>query len=204
MLGRLARTLERSHHDVAFSPWSTMILIIAAIVLVGHIIVFMLIQTGQTRALITAAKLAQFVAIGYVFWRNRGSRLLPATPPERLLWTIWIAYIVAYFISLSVARSLIAHEIVTPHPDAPSGAADLILYPFSAVISGFAFFIMGSNYWGRCYIFGIMFHFLALLMPVEIHIAPLEFGVLWCLCLVSIGVRLRRLSETAVSPQAAP
>src|SRR5262245_31268089 len=199
MLGRLARTLERSHHDVAFSPWSTMILFIAGIVLVGHIAVFVLIQTGQARSLIMGAKLAQFAAIGYVFWRNRGSRLLPTTPPERLLWTVWIGYIGAYFVTLTVTRSLLEHNILTAHSGAPPGAADLMLYPFSSVIAGFAFFIMGSNYWGRLYAFGTGFFILAVLMPLHIEWAPLEFGGLWAATLAATGLHLRKLGAQAAA-----
>src|SRR5262249_21696463 len=47
VIDRITRALDRTHHAAAFSTWSTMILIIAGIVLVGHALVFVLMQTGQ-------------------------------------------------------------------------------------------------------------------------------------------------------------
>ena len=34
---------------------------------------------------------------------------------------------------------------------------ELLPYPFISLISGLAFFIMGANYWGRCYAIGLAF-----------------------------------------------
>jgi serine/threonine protein kinase len=201
VLDRLARTLDHSHHDVAFSTWSTMILIIAAIVFCGHVLVFALIQTGQSRQLILLGKMAQFAAIGYLFWQKRTSSLLPTTLAERLVWTIWIGYIAAYGVSLAVSRFLVSNEIITRHPNAPHGWEQLMLYPFSAVISGLAFFIMGSNYWGRFYAFGVGFFFLALLMPLYIELAPLAFGVMWSFVLLATGRHLRHVGMQAKEDQ---
>ncbi len=72
-----------------------------------------------------------------------------------------------------------------------------MLYPFSAIISGLAFFVMGSNYWGRCYAFGLAFWGLAVLMPLHLEWAPLEFGVLWSAILTAVGLHLRSLGLRA-------
>ena len=56
-----------------------------------------------------------------------------------------------------------------------------------------AFFIMGSNYWGRCYAIGVAFFGLAAVMPTNLDLAPLEFGVAWSLTFVVIGLHVRRL-----------
>ncbi len=197
VLDRIARTLERSHHDVVFSTWSTMILVIAAIVFASHVVVQILILTGQARPVVMAAKAAQFIAIGYVFWRNRGSRLLPTSLAERELWSIWIGYLVSYAVGLWVTRALVAYNVVGPPENYIEGWQDLMLYPFSTVISGLAFFIMGSNYWGRLYAVGVVFFVAAALMPTHIEWAPIEFGALWTLTLLAIGLHLRRLGEKA-------
>jgi serine/threonine protein kinase len=193
VLDRLARTLGRSHHAPAFATWSTMIMVIAVIVLVGHSLVFLLYQTGQSATVIFWMKVAQFTAIGYVFWLNRGSRILPTTPAERLLWTIWIGYVTAWFVSLGAMRSLLQLQIIVPNPEGPHLAGDLALYPFAAVISGLAFFIMGSNYWGRLYAFGTGFFLLAVSMPLYIEWAPLVFGVWWAITLAATAFHLRSL-----------
>jgi eukaryotic-like serine/threonine-protein kinase len=199
MLGRLTRMLERSQHDASFSTWSTMVLLIAAIVLVEHILVFALTQTGQPRWMVLSSKFGQFFFIGLVFWQNRGSRLLPTSGPERELWTIWIGYLGAYAINLFVTRSLAWHAVIAQGSAGPERWDDLILYPYSAMASGLAFFIMGSNYWGRCYAFGLAFWALAALMPLHLEWAPLEFGLLWSGTLTLVGLHLRRLGRE-VSP----
>jgi len=193
ILARLTRTLERSQHDVSFSAWSTMVLLIAAIVFVEHLVVFVLTQLGQPRWMVLTAKLSQFVLVGLVFWLNRGRRLLPTTGPERELWTIWIGYLAAYGMNLFVSRSLDWHGAIGAEP----GKVDLYQYPYAALISGLAFFVMGSNYWGRCYTFGLAFWGLAALMPMHLEWAPLEYGLLWSATLTMVGLRLRRLGHEA-------
>jgi hypothetical protein len=64
------------------------------------------------------------------------------------------------------------------------------------VLSGLAFFVMGSTYWGGCYVIGLAFFILAALMPLNMNLAPLEFALFWSVTLSLVGVRLRRLSAT--------
>jgi serine/threonine protein kinase len=199
VLDRLARTLVRSQHDFAFHTWSTMVLIFAGIVFVEHIVVYVLTRMDQPHWMVMSARLLQFVAIGIVFWKNRGSRLLPTSPAERELWTIWIGYLAAYGFSLLAVRLLVSHGIIVrgPGPDVPVRWDELILYPFSAIASGLAFFIMGSNYWGKLYAVGLAFWVMAALMPLHLDWAPLEFGVLWSAVLVALGLHLRTLGQKA-------
>jgi serine/threonine protein kinase len=195
VLDRLARTLVRSHHDIAFHTWSTMVLIFAAIIFVTYLTVYLLIRLDQPHWLIMSARMGQFVAIGIVFWKNRRSQLLPTSPAERELWTIWIGYLAAYFFSQVTVRALVSHGLISKGLDAPHRWEELILYPFSAIASGLAFFMMGSNYWGKLYAVGLAFWVLAALMPLHLEWAPLEFGALWSTVLLALGLHLRTLSQ---------
>jgi hypothetical protein len=197
ILGRLTRMLERSQHDMAFHTWSTMVLVIAAIVFVEHVAVFALTQTGAPRWSVLACKLGQFVAIGMVFWYNRGNRLLPTTGPERELWTIWIGYLATYGVNLFVSRWLAWHDIIEQGVAGPERWDELVMYPYSSLISGLTYFVMGSNYWGRCYAFGAAFWALAAVMPLHLEWAPLEFGLLWSGTLTAVGLHLRGLGRRA-------
>ena len=190
---RLVRTFERSHHDVAFHTWSTMVLLIAPIVFVAHVAVYVLTRLDVPHDWIVGTRLAQFVFIGMVFWKNRRSRLLPDSPAERELWTIWIGYLLAYVVSHLAIGALITKDIMMAGVEAPLRFEELIFYPFSAIASGLAFFIMGSNYWGRLYVIGLGFFVLAALMPFHLDWAPLEFGTLWSIALLSLGLHLRKL-----------
>jgi hypothetical protein len=202
VLDRLARTLVRSQHDVAFHTWSTMVLIMAGVIATTYVTVYLLIRLNQPHWVIVSARLGQFVAIGILFWRNRGSRLLPTSPAERELWTIWIGYLAAYGFSQLVVGSLVSHGLIVQGSDAPLRWEELIHYPFSAIASGLAFFIMGSNYWGKLYAVGLGFWVLAALMPMHLEWAPLGFGGLWCGVLVALGLHLRTLSRQAQSEKA--
>ncbi len=194
---RLARTLDRSRHDIAFHTWSTMVLLIAAIIFVAHAVIYALTWLEHPHEVIVAARLSQFVFIGLVFWKNRGSRLLPTSSAERELWTIWIGYMLAYGVTSAAVRILILHGIITGGANPTPHWEELILYPFSSMASGLAFFIMGCNYWGRLYAVGVAFFVLSMLMPLHLEWAPLEFGTLWAAALLALGLRLEKLDREA-------
>ncbi len=190
----LARALDRSQHDVSFQTWSTMVLLLAGVIVAEHLAVFALLQTGQPRGVVTGVRAVVFVVIAGVFWHNRRNRLLPTSAPERELWSIWIGYVVAYGINVLVLQVLVARGLIGPGPESPPRWDDLVMYPLSAVLAGLAFFVMGSNYWGRCYALGLLFFGLAFAVTFWLPLAPLLLGALWGVTLLALGLRLRRLS----------
>jgi hypothetical protein len=64
-----------------------------------------------------------------------------------------------------------------------------------ALLSGLAFFVMGSLYWGGYYAVGAAFFALALAMPLGLEWAPLAFGLFWAAVLVAISLHIRRLDD---------
>ena len=71
----------------------------------------------------------------------------------------------------------------------------MLPYPFLAILAGLAFFIMGSNYWGRCYAIGAAFFALACAMPFVLEWAPLLFGLFWSAALTMVGIHLRGFAK---------
>jgi serine/threonine protein kinase len=195
VLDRLVRTFDRSHHDVAFHTWSTMVLLIAPVVFVFHVVIYILTRLEVSHDWIVGTRLGQFFFIALIFWKNRRRQLLPGTPAERELWSIWIGYLLAYVVSHLAIGALMTRDLITEGPEAPARWQELIFYPFSAIASGLAFFIMGSNYWGRLYAIGLAFFGLAALMPFHMEWAPLEFGTLWGVALLLLGLHLRKLGS---------
>ncbi|HEV3258147.1 MAG TPA: hypothetical protein VG013_14775 [Gemmataceae bacterium] len=57
--------------------------------------------------------------------------------------------------------------------------------------------MMGSTFWGGCYLVGLGFFALGAAMPSQLRWAPLEFGRLWSVTLFTLGIRLRRLGSEA-------
>ncbi len=131
---------------------------------------------------------------------------MPTSAAERELWTIWIGYFATYFIVVIITRLLIYCEVMHANP-AWGGHAyfkELLPYPFISMVSGLAFFIMGANYWGRCYTFGAAFFIAAALMPMQMTLAPLVFGVLWTVTLLMLGMRLRRQAGKSLAAGSSP
>jgi len=205
MIDRLTRVLERDTRTADFSTWSSMVLAMAAIVGVEHVGVFLLVWTAQPNFLITAARALQFALLGYLFWYNRRSQLLPTSASERELWTIWIGYFTTYFFIVIVTRSLAYFEILQSNVEWHAHAyfLELLPYPFISLVAGLAFFIMGSNYWGRCYAIGSAFFVLAALMTLELTFAPLLFGLLWTFVLGMVGLHLRNQGRLVENKRAA-
>ena len=78
--------------------------------------------------------------------------------------------------------------------------SELMTYPTSAALSGMAFFVMGSHYWGRCYAIGALFFILAIVMPYRLEWAPLVFGSVWLVILVAMGRHLGGLARDKGGP----
>jgi serine/threonine protein kinase len=197
LLDRLARTLGRNSLDSEFHNWGTLLLLTGAIILVCHSAVFLASWWDIPLWYRWIAGILQFTLVGIAFVRHRPGRILPASASERQLWSIWIGYLLGFgtiaIISLQTAdREVFERLLAGLHP-----GGQLSLYPYSAVLAGLAFFVMGSHYWGGCYIIGLAFLVLAVLMPLDLALAPLEFALLWSTSLFTIGIRLRRLGTEA-------
>jgi hypothetical protein len=193
LLGRLARALEHSRIDADFHAWGNLLLIWAAIVFATHVISCVLIHTLASYTVNWACYGGQFLAMGLtnLVWR----RLLRGGTAQRQLWSLWFAYIAANFcIPL----------VLGPIPGLQQPPLYWTSYPVSCLLTGLAFCVLGANYWGRFYAFGIGFFSLAAIMPWNLTWASLEFGLLWTAALVAIGLPLRRLARELKSESPAP
>jgi hypothetical protein len=185
VIDRLARTLERNQMDTEFQSWGVLTLWFAVIIIAEQAVLFVLLRTGQRWEYLLLTRVSQFSLMGWVFWHYRGRNGLPQTLAERHLWSIWIGYILASCFAGEACRQRYGLEQIYQSP----------LYPFWSVLAGMGFFVMGSNYWGRCYAIALAFFALALVMCLDLEWAPLEFGLLWSLTLGAIGWRLYRLGR---------
>jgi hypothetical protein len=185
VLDRLARTLERSQHDVEFAAYGTLLYWFALIVAFVHLVKYVLIETRQPAVLILLSQTLQFVLMGVVFWRHRTHGVLPKSTAERHMWSVWVGYLACSVLVAVICRFLFGVDKLYESID----------YPFYAVVAGLAFFALGSNYWGGCYAFGVAFFALPGLMFLNMGWAELEFGGLWTIALVALGRRLHNLSR---------
>lgn len=187
LFDRLARAFGRSAHDVEFHSWGTLLLLIGIIVFVTHTANFVAWQMGMPGWTRWITGAVQFTLICLAFWRHRPGRLLPTTPAERQLWAIWIGYFLASGVAVLIDAQLVNRDV--------AGASRWSLYPVSALLAGFAFFVMGTAYWGGCYLIGLAFCAVAVLMPLKMEYAPLAFASTWSIFLCLLGLRLRKLGQ---------
>ena len=145
----------------------------------------LVILTNQPIWLFPMIQVSRVACFGLIYWRFRPSSVLPARGVERLLLSTWLGYIGSGVI-LAIAYRLAAGWAT---------AIELNVYPLVAALTGMAFVVLGSSYWGRCYAFGLAFYGLALLMHVDLRWSPIEFGFTWSAVLIIIGNRLRNLGK---------
>ena len=191
LFDRLARTLGHSARDVEFHQWGTLLFVIGVTVLICHSANYIAWQMGQPLWIRWITGTFQFVVIALAFWRLRPGRLLPETAAERQLWTIWIGY----FLASGAAALIDAQLFVREEAGVRTDISRWTMYPYSALLSGLAFFVMGSGYWGGCYLIGLGFLVVAAIMPQKIETAPLLFALMWSATLCTLGLHLRQIGR---------
>ncbi len=188
LLERLFRTLERGHHDVEFQTWSRMLFHFAWIILIAHGLVFALVQLPLRHELfwLGLVRGAEFAGMGIVLWACRRDWYPPCGKPSRQLWALWLGYLAG-----SIALVLIEYALSTSHRP----FEEWMLYPRLAVLASLGFIMMGSSYWGYCYLIGIGFIVLALGMVWSPAAAPLVFGLAWAASLIALSRHLGTLAS---------
>ena len=184
ILDRLVRTLERGHHDEEFQTWSRMLIHFAWIVLIGNCLVPAIHRFANTDIFLwlTLLRVAEFTAMGAIFWAYRRDWYPPQGKPARQLWSLWLGYVAG-----SIALALINHIL--------GGNSELgTFYPQLAVLGSLGFIMMGSSYWGYCYLIGGSFLVMAIVMPFVPALAPVIFGLVWGASLLTLAGHLRKLS----------
>jgi hypothetical protein len=184
LLDRLTRILERSNLDAELHAWGTLLLLWASIVFVTHLAIQMWLATAEDDRRATACYGLQFLVMGIAYWRWRPARAGPFSVAERRLWAVWAGYHLSCLLLLVLVYTM-------------PGLEPLGVYPFCALLTGLAFFVLGESHWGWSYALGLAFFALALLMPLRLEWAPLEFGLLWTVALSTVGLHLRRLGAEA-------
>jgi hypothetical protein len=61
-------------------------------------------------------------------------------------------------------------------------------------LASLLFMMLGSSYWGYCYLIGSVFLVLAILVTFWLGVAPLVFGAAWAASLTILSVRLGSLA----------
>jgi len=184
ILERLTRALAASQYDKEFRSWGVGLILFGVIIFLGHASVSILLAMGEPTSLaFWVPRITQFALLGLVLWFVRSKSPWPTSKAERLLWATWLGYLLGYF-----CMSLVIAQLGHPHGH---------VFAPAAVLTGLAFFVMGCHLWGFCYVLGVAWMGLAVLLASqpESNWSPFWFGTLWGLSLLAVGIRYYRLGQ---------
>lgn len=190
MIERMRRILDRTQTQDADYAFGNVFLLFALIIVTVECgIFFPLTRGGQPYpdTILAIARISQFVAMGIVFWIFRRRQLLPTTATERLMWSTWTGVLIATWLLSPIWAALNASGV---HVDM------LVRYVPVSLLVGSGFFVMGSHFWGKAYLFAIAFYSMALVLPFCIQVAPLVFGLVAGTNISIVGLHLRRLERS--------
>jgi serine/threonine-protein kinase len=156
----------------------------AGIVLLSHLAVLALIRADQPLVLVWLVLAFSLALRAVNYWNLLTRDARSAHPAERYVAASWFGQMLAY-------------PFLFVGPAMGPGAAALAAYPPLALLTGLVIFVHGSLYWGRLYAVGLAFYALALLMPLHLEWAPLQFGLLHAGYLIVMGRHLRGHQRTA-------
>ncbi|KAA1259391.1 Serine/threonine-protein kinase PrkC [Rubripirellula obstinata] len=174
LLGQVARELRRDQHQRHFAAWSRTLLWIGGIIFLAHAIITTLDALDYPRWLsFWTPRWCMMVAIAWVIYRARDGQLTPRTIVERPVYSIWLGYLS----SLAAMNLLVFMSVI------PAEA----MFPATAVLSGFGFLSMSGHVWGGAAIIGLMFMVTALVLPFLSVFAPIVFGAMWLVALITLS-----------------
>jgi serine/threonine-protein kinase len=155
--------------------WAAIDLWDAGLNLTANGLLFVLIQTDQPPALLWLTLLTTMVVWWWMFLTFL-FRQKSIAPTERHLALLWAGVFLA---GLTLAW------IYCP-PFGSARAVDMLAYyPPWTVVNGLAFLVVGRLYWGRYYLFGLAHFLVAALMPLQLDLAPLVYGVFVAMCMLA-------------------
>ncbi len=188
IVDRVVRTLGRSQYDREFHTWSRIFLYVGGISLATHILVFLnhKLQPPHPLGQLIVVRIGELIAMGAVLWWLRSEWYPPRGAPTRQLLSLWLGY-------LAGSTTL----ILVTYLQTPAGQSfdDFLAYPPMAVLASLLFMMLGSSYWGYCYVIGSIFLAIAILTSLWLAAAPLIFGAAWATSLLILSVRLGCLAE---------
>jgi len=121
-----------------------------------------------------------------VIWGSFSRAVLVPGPSLRDFWSNRAAHLTGI-----VLLPFLCYLLATPdRPWEP-----LTTYPFWALLSGVTVFSMGSSFWGRLYVIGLILVVLAFVMTIHLEWAVLELGVVMSVIVTSVALHLRRVSS---------
>jgi hypothetical protein len=184
LLVRVTRAFRPSPRHEDFREWGLALVAFGLVILLSHVAIYFFVGVWQNAWLAYfLPRSLMFAALLVMIGRFRQYALLPKNAAERLVWVVWIGYVLALGAS-NVTRYALGHD-------------QRESYSSFAVLAGFGFLVMGGSAWGGGYIVGLVFLVSAPLLAVYRDTAPLLSGLLWAGALLTFGIHYYRLGRAA-------
>lgn len=186
LLDRMTRALRHSRHEQHFRNWGLGLMAFGLVIFLSHVAIFVLERTlHDPWAAYFLPRSVMFAALLIMLWRFRHHSVLPKKSAERLIWVVWIGYLLALG-AVNASRSVLGHD-------------QRESYASFAILAGFGFLIMGGHIWGGGYVVGLIFMAVAPLLATYTDIAPIGFGALWAGALLTFGLHYWLRGRSATS-----
>ena len=110
LLDRLTRALRQSRHEEHFRGWGLGLMAFGLMIFLSHAAIFLLERTWRDPwATYFLPRSVMFAALLIMLWRFRHHSVLPTKSAERLIWVVWIGYLMALG-AMNAARSVFGHD----------------------------------------------------------------------------------------------
>ncbi|MCA9262691.1 MAG: serine/threonine protein kinase [Planctomycetales bacterium] len=187
VLNQVTRVFGGRRYDEHFRGWGLGLMAFGLVIFLSHVAIYFIERSGQATPLtFFATRGAMFTTLIVVLWRFRYQSLLPTKSAERLIYVVWLGYLLALGV-LNGTRFVLGHD-------------QRESYASFAVLAGFGFLIMGSHVWGGGYVVGLAFMLAAPWLAYALDTAPVLFGALWAAALWTFGIRYFLRGRVATMP----
>ncbi len=178
LLSRMSRAVGQSRNEEHLRGWGLALIGIGFTIFGAHAWMFlMMLREGDALSVYWIPRIVMFGILLTILLLVRRRNLFPRNSTERLIWVIWIGYLIALFAANSAFRD---QEISRGE-----------IFIISALLSGLGFFVMGGHLWGGNYLIGLMFFVGAVMLSRNPSIASIGFGTLWLFAMLFLGCHYR-------------
>jgi hypothetical protein len=186
LMDRVARTLNRDQQVVHFHALGNLLIWLAPLPFLVHLLGFLLVRNGWPHVTALWLTFSMVVIVLPIFlWTGSFRNVFPSGPSLRDFWSIrigtWLGIVLLPFLTYLMAAPDRSWEPLTT-------------YPLWALMVGVTLFSLGSSFWGRLYVLGLILLVLSFVMTIQLAWAVLEFGGAMSLIFMSIALHLRRIS----------
>jgi serine/threonine protein kinase len=190
LLDRLTSVLGRSRHEEQFREWGLGLMAFGLVILLSHVAIFAMARAFRDPLVVYwLPRSVMFAALLVMLWRFRHQSILPTNSAERLIWAVWIGYVLALG-AVNLVRLILGDE-------------QRESYAWFAILAGLGFLAMGAHIWGGGYVVGLVFMLAAPLLAAYTDFAPLAFGALWAGALWTFGLYYWRRGRATQTTDAA-